>query len=226
LQQLLELIAEREWLEDPASARPPVGGAAEMEQILSGHTTMSDMTRILAMYLLLLSCLSCSKPKPETVTPETITYRGEQIPISKVYGSYEEYKDDPKNLPKEQVARIEHLLLSAPVPDRCNSFAELVQATGKIQFPGYGLSQMATPQKDGTSVIMVQIEIPHRNCDRVLVYHAQGNTHVLLDDFVSPEDDTPVHVVLDGEQLQFLDSQQKVVLRRPIKRPSKTQGGG
>ena len=41
-----------------------------------------------------------------------MTYRGEQIPVSKAYDSYEEYKDDPDNLPKEQIERVERAFCS------------------------------------------------------------------------------------------------------------------
>ena len=74
---------------------------------------MGDLTRTSAIYFFLFSCVSCSQPTSESMKP-MITYRGQEIPISKAYESYEDYKDDPKNIPREQIDRIEQLLLAAP----------------------------------------------------------------------------------------------------------------
>jgi len=152
--------------------------------------------------------------------PENIAYRGQEIPISKSYVSYDDFKNDPGNIPKDQIGRVEQLLLDAPAPAHCSSAAEFVLAIGNIQFPGYGLSQMRTPQKDGTSIFLLQIEIPRRNRNRALVYQSQGSEFILLDDFVASKADALIQVVLDGDHLKFLDHQEKVVLRRPIRRPN------
>ena len=86
---------------------------------------MRDLTRTLAIYFFLFSCVSCSQPTSDSIKP-TITYRGQKIPISKAYESHEDYKDDPKNIPKEQIDRIERL-------SACRTRASPLSFDGRIR---------------------------------------------------------------------------------------------
>jgi hypothetical protein len=130
---------------------------------------------------------------------DEIDYLGESIPLSKVYDDYDDYKDDPDNLPPESVARVEKLLTGAKLAESYKSRAELVHAVTELQFPGYGLMQLGErPMPDGSRLAAYAIEIPKAGKERFVVYRGRGDEYVLEDDFIESED-RGIGQVRDGD---------------------------
>jgi hypothetical protein len=65
---------------------------------------------ILAVSLVLMfSVAGCDQASSE------IDYRGEKIKLSKPYRDYDEYKNDPDNIHPSETARVQGLVMSAPI---------------------------------------------------------------------------------------------------------------
>ena len=154
---------------------------------------------------------------PRTLPPGTITYRGEEIRLSKYYFDYDDYKNDPDNIAAEDRARAAQLVLAAPIARTFSTRLELIKATSKLKFPGYGAAQFGdVPLPDGSSLTGYSVEVPALSQDRILIFRGEKGAYTLVDDFVAPLELGILGVGRSGNELVFTDFQKRAVLRRPL----------
>ena len=90
--------------------------------------------------------------------------------MSKAFGSYEDYKDDPNNLATNELGRIQKAITNAPFPSKFESQVDLARAVLHLRFPGYGCGgRGAYAQADGTTCFVFSVEIPIRDRERYFV---------------------------------------------------------
>jgi hypothetical protein len=151
---------------------------------------------------------------------DTIEYRGERIKLSKHYDSYDAYKDDPNNIHPSQNARVQKLVMEAPIRDSYPNYPELMKGTVEIEFPGYGLSTFEGKLSDGTALKGVSIEIPRANKDRYLIFRQHRAGHFeKVEDFVG-EGDVLISNMYeeDGWYVFVAYADNKERFRRPVTR--------
>jgi hypothetical protein len=119
----------------------------------------------------------------------TIEYQGIEIKLSKDYSDYDDYKNDPDNIALSETARVQKLVMSAPISKKLTDRLSVFQATQKIAFPGYGSGSGVGTLDNGSEIVAVTIEVPRAERDRYLVFNNAGGTYILIDDFV----DQPAH---------------------------------
>jgi hypothetical protein len=112
----------------------------------------------------------------------TVTYRGQTIPLSRRYADFHAYRDDPENLPPEQVPRVAVLVKTAPVPPSFPSRAEAMSSLTELMFPGYGFSAMSLQEP----VAVFAIEIPRTDEERYVAVAERGGSWIVIDDFIWP----------------------------------------
>ncbi|HEV8291710.1 MAG TPA: hypothetical protein VGP94_07285 [Tepidisphaeraceae bacterium] len=146
---------------------------------------------------------------------DTLQYRGQTIQLSKAYADFDEYKNDPNNIAASETARVQQLVMTAPIADRYPTREALVAAVMEIEFPGYGMTAFGeVPQADGSTLTGFAIEIPRLDRERIIVFQPKNGAYKLLDDFLGPPDIMEVRV--QNGQLRYLDARQQLVLSRPI----------
>lgn len=116
-----------------------------------------------------------------------MVYRGQKIRLSKAYKDFDSYKNDPENILPAETARVQRLVMAAPIARSFSSRLDVFRATGQIQFPGYGAGSGGGPQRDGSELIAVNIEIPRAGQDRYIVFRGRSGAYELVDDFVAAE---------------------------------------
>ena len=158
---------------------------------------------------------SAAKEAGNTGKEDTIDYRGQRIQLSKAYGDFDEYKNDPNNIAASETARVQQLVETAPIARDFPTRESMIAAVSEIEFPGYGLTAFGDmPQGDGTVLSGFSIEIPRGERERVIVFQFKKDTYKLLDDFLGPSD--IMEVRLAGTQIQYLNARQQVILSRPV----------
>jgi hypothetical protein len=111
---------------------------------------------------------------------------------------------------------VQKLVTEAPVEKMYVSKRLMYQATGKIQFPGYGMGGAGTqPAADGSVIAVVTIEIPRADKDRLLVFRVRGQACELVDDFVYSGLPGPFHIREENGQFIYNAEDGKELLRRP-----------
>jgi len=147
-------------------------------------------------------------------TDDVMVYRGDKIRLSKAYRDYDEYKNDPDNIHPSEIARVQRLVITAPVEHTYLSRLALFKAVGQIAFPGYGLGSGGSRLSDGSELLAVTIEIPRANEDRYLVFRDRYGHYELIDDFVRAEISYPFEIrESDGDYVYLQNG--KVLFRRP-----------
>jgi hypothetical protein len=141
----------------------------------------------------------------------SVEYRGETIRLAKTYPDFDTYKDDPQNLPLDEIPRVAALVKSAPVQHQFASREEAQNASLKLMFPGYGFSMLALDKP----IALYAIEIPQLNEERYLTYEIRGGSWTLVDDFIwnSGAGLLDSAEYIDG-QLRYYDSKGAVVRRK------------
>jgi hypothetical protein len=143
-------------------------------------------THFLATAALVVIILSsaCTSPPPSSSTDvmRSVTYRGETFQLPRAYVDFHDYRDDPNNLPKDEVPRIAKLVRSAPIASSSSSREEANDAIFKLMFPGYGLAMLQL--RDPVS--LYSIEIPMMEEDRWIALAQQGARWVVVEDFLWP----------------------------------------
>jgi hypothetical protein len=145
---------------------------------------------------------------------DTMEYQGQSIKLSRKYGSYEAYKDDPNNIDPSENARVQKLVTEAPIAHSFSNRSEMIHAAFEIKFPGYGLGGVPARMSDGSALEVVSIEIPRTEKERYLLFHERGGRYELLDDFVQ---ELPVASIREEHgTLLFLSGDGKELFRRAI----------
>jgi hypothetical protein len=108
-----------------------------------------------------------------------IDYQGETINLSRTYSDFHEYRDDPHNLPDNEVSRVATLLKEAAIPSRFANLRALEDHLLTIMFPGYGLSISQLDQP----VVLANLEVPRMEEDRWITLVLNGEEWFVVDDF-------------------------------------------
>lgn len=173
------------------------------------------MRRFLAFVLILIVSAAVWRAwRGASGGDDTIEYRGERIRLTRVYRDFDEYKNDPGNIDPSETARVQRLLISAPIEHTFASRLELFRAVGQIAFPGYGLGSGSGRLSDGSEWLAIAIEIPRADKDRYLVFRNSNGRYELIDDFVDVEASYPFEIrERDGAYVYLHDG--KELFRRP-----------
>ena len=148
---------------------------------------------------------------------DTIEYRGERIKLSKRYDSFDAYKNDPDNIDPSENARVQKLVMEAPVAASYASRIELAQGVGHAVFPGYGWSNIPGQMSDGTELLCEVIEIPRADKDRYLLFRQRAGHFEKIDDFVEESHALISTVREENGWLLFLAyGDNKEQFRRPV----------
>jgi hypothetical protein len=173
-----------------------------------------NCTFIVIFLLLVLNSTGCGRASNE------IDYQGEKIKLSRSYSDYDDYKNDPNNIDPSETARVQRLVMNAPIPRTFKSRLEASKAIGKVAFPGYGSGGFnEQTQADGSVLMGFFVEIPRADKERYFIFHGREGIYKLIDDFVYPDAPGLIHsVVRRGDDLVFSSIEGKEVLVRPYPR--------
>jgi len=149
--------------------------------------------------------------------PSYIEYRGEKIKLTKYYLSYEDYKDDPQNIHPSEIARVQRLVVEAPIAGSFFSRQDMLDAAFNIHFPGYNVGGLSDGTKDDdNSLSGVSIEIPLADKDRYFVFRHANGKYLLVDSFVESNVPLIMRVKQDGNRLVYSTYEGTVKLIRPM----------
>ena len=158
-------------------------------------------------------------PRPSSLPPDVIEYRGERFKLTKAYTDYDDYKDDPNNIDPSEDARVERAVIHAKLSPEYVTRAKLLGAVFDLQFPGYGTTAFGEkPQPDGTVLAAFSVEIPRAEKERVLVFRGRGEVYTLIDDFVASAGERIMQVRTEGGRLVYSGLDGKPILVRPRRR--------
>lgn len=165
----------------------------------------------LGVLLATVVALGCGRRSNE------IDYRGERIKLSKVYASYDEYKNDPGNIDPSETERVQRLVLGAPVARTFGSLIEASRAIGQIAFPGYGSGGLVEQvQGDGSVLTGFSVEVPRARKERCFVLEGRDGVYTLIDDFIYSDSAGLLRrVIRRGNDLVFISIDGKETLVRP-----------
>ena len=128
----------------------------------------------------------CTPMKSQT----HVEYQGHKLLTSKHYADFDEYKDDPNNLPTESLRAAETLVRKAPFGPKFSSSDALVKDLFSIQFPGYGAffaNQVGSGHDPELEIVYV--EIPGGRFNRYFVLSKrQNDAYEVIEDFVAPQE--------------------------------------
>lgn len=149
---------------------------------------------------------------------DTIEYQGQHFKMSKRYGSYEDYKDDPNNLDTNELPRIGKTMSDANIGPVFGSREQFIHAVFGLKFPGYGLSSLGEKARsDGSVLILMSVEIPQRDKDRYFVGRKTATSVTLVEDFVLTAGSNSVsEVKLEGTKLLYYNQQGLLVREHQI----------
>jgi len=139
---------------------------------------------LMAIFTAALAVSSCvgSEPRRESGSLNCVTYRGEVVSLARTYRDFDEYKEDPKNLPPRELERVARLVREAPVPRSFKSRGDAFQTLRDLAFPGYGFGG----DRRGDAVALFTLEIPLKaEARRIAVEERDGDWWV-VDDFLWP----------------------------------------
>jgi len=146
---------------------------------------------------------------------DEMDYRGEKIKLSKKYSDFSDYKNDPENIHPSETARVQRLVMEAPITHSFSNRLDVFRATGKIQFPGYGAGSGEGQRADGSPLLAVVIEIPRAGKDRYIVFHERQGAYELVDDFVAAEIAPPFRIREEDGAYVYYTQGNKETFRRP-----------
>jgi len=169
--------------------------------------------RLILLVLLVLS--AACRHQVEQGSNE-IDYRGEKIKLSKAYSDYDDYKEDPDNIHPSETARVQRLVIEAPIAKRFESVESLSQTMLEIAFPGYGSTLLS--EKDGTDRLTgFCVEIPRAEKERCVTFRKTGDAYELIDDFVKDDDSIIFYVKEENGSLVYSGGEGGRVVTRPLR---------
>ena len=118
---------------------------------------------------------------------ETIGYRGERIKLSRAYYDWSDYKNDPNNIAAFETARVQKLVMEAPIAHSFSNRLDMFRASQEIAFPGYGSGSGEGVAADGSELVALTHEIPRAEKDRYIFFRGRNGHYDFLDDFVERE---------------------------------------
>lgn len=134
---------------------------------------------------------------------DKIDYQGESIRLARSYATFEEYRDDPHNLPESEIPRVAGLVKHAVIPAQHSTRQALEDYLfNTIMFPGYGLSLLQLNKP----VALSALEVPQMAEDRWIAAVSHGGHWLVIDDFVWPMADGAINrAEYDGARLRYYD---------------------
>jgi len=173
---------------------------------------MKATLTIIVGLVLVTGCVS-----QRDVATNEIDYRGEKIKLTKSYSDFDDYKNDPENIDPAETARVQRLVMEAPIEREFNSLLDASKAVGEIAFPGYGSGGFAQqPQPDGSILTGFSVEIPRAEKDRCFTFRGKNGKYRLIDDFVLSEAPYIWRVTEEDGTLVYSTAEGKRVLTRPL----------
>jgi hypothetical protein len=168
-----------------------------------------DFRLILVAWAVLMQCLAAHGAQGFAV----VEYLGNRIPLSRPYVDFDEYKNDPKNLPEQSIRRIESIMRSTPFGPGFPNTHALSRELERIQFPGYGTfyaNQLGA--KLDPSLELVYVEIPGGKLNRYFAVERsnEGALRVVAD-FVARASPEISRVHRKNGRLSFESSPGKVI---------------
>lgn len=132
-----------------------------------------------------------------------LEYQGEIIQLARPYSSFQEYRDDPHNLPDSEIPRVAGLVRNAAMPARHSTRKALEEfLVDRMMFPGHGLSLL----QQSEPVALNAIEVPKMNEDRWVTAVRHGDHWLVIDDFVWPVAKGDIRrAEYDGTRLRYHD---------------------
>jgi len=175
-------------------------------------------TTTLLFVVLILACLVLYRfviPRGNRSGSNFIEYRGKKIKLYKSYYDVNTYKNDPDNIDRSETSRVQKLVIEAPIahsfPNRLSAF----QATGDVQFPGYGSGSGSGQDSDGRELLAIDVEIPRAEKNRYFLFRVLDGRYELLDDFVEREIGYPYQIRHEGAYYTFVSESNREAFRRP-----------
>ncbi len=147
----------------------------------------------------------------------TIDYRGETIRLTRYYLDYDDYKNDPNNIDPSETARVQRLMIEAPIARRFKTLLEASQAVGEISFPGYGSGGILGDTGMDDPVVGFSIEIPRSAEGRYFIFRKTSDGYELIDDFRDSTMPGIMRVRQVGQSLVYSMDGRPETLVRPLK---------
>jgi len=150
--------------------------------------------------------------------PSSIDYRGEKIKLTRLYLSYEDYKDDPDNIDPSETARVQRLVSEAPIAPIFKNRAEAVRAVFDIKFPGYGAGGFGDDFRH-SAITGLSVEIPRSGANRYFTFRVNGEAYELIDDFTDSTMPGITHVEeRDGNLFYSMERSDRKLVRPILKK--------
>jgi hypothetical protein len=169
----------------------------------------SRLGRVVAR-LFARGCSTCAGASDE------IDYHGQKIKLSKSYTTFDDYKNDPSNIARWEIERVQQLVANAPIGSRFETLVDASKAVGRIAFPGYasgGLTE--TTQADGSVLAGFSVEIPQADKERYFVFRrGEDRAYTLIDDFIIADVGHAQTVDRRGDVLVFRSSDGREIFTR------------
>ena len=144
-----------------------------------------------------------------------IEHQGERFELTRAYGDYDDYKNDPNNLAAGQERRLEKAVVGVTLASNYSDAHAMSAAVSALKFPGYGLTQFGEkPQADGSTLAAYSVEVPRAKKNRYVVFRGRGGGYTLVDDFVEDADKLIFNVREEDGQLVYMTARSVTVLSR------------
>lgn len=135
-----------------------------------------------------------------------IDYRGQQIPLTKRYLSYESYVGSSNQLAEPQIRLVEKIMTSTRVGPAFKTLDAATSMVFDLKFPGYGAWSVPVAESEGRHFNGMAIEIPQANRNRWFIFETKADGSVVLaDDFVASSTPVIVKISFANGQLMYSD---------------------
>jgi len=148
---------------------------------------------------------------------DVIEYRGEKIKLSRHYDDWSDYKNDPNNIAPFETARVQKLVMEAPIALSFPTRLDMFKASVGIAFPGYGSGSGEGIAPDGSELVALTQEIPRADKERYILFRGRNGHYELLDDFVEREISYPFSIREEGGFYVYYQRDAKEAFRRPLR---------
>lgn len=146
---------------------------------------------------------------------DVVNYRRQKIKLSKSDRDFDTYKNDHNNIDPSETARVQGLVVDAPIGRSFAKRIDVFQATQQVVFPGYGASSGESVQSNGSKLLAVAVEIPRAEKDRYLVFRQRDGHYELVDDFVNVDIPVPFTLREENGSYVYCSGAGKQVFQRP-----------
>lgn len=145
--------------------------------------------------------VSCEQPDYE------VPYLNGTIALSQDPAYRETCRSEHTVLRPKEAARVERILLSAQITRAPLPYSEMAKITGELKVPAFGMSFKTADGESGSKLQLIEVEVPCRAKERVLLFRGDGFTYQLIDDFVYSTRDEDMfikEVAVRGDQIHYV----------------------